>query len=491
MINNVWTVQATTEDLARPSTPPPFDAELAGVDRDAWLRRVGLEPGTPFLISPTFEYDVTLNDFFRSPGMRAKAETTQVGYARDLAAFLTFLWSARGRTSWRDAVEDDHLAYLAWRRRDPAGPMVAGATWDREVAAVDAFYRWAVRHGHVVTGPVPQVARRPGLGRELGRRTLDEHRPATYAHDTVRERVEWLPPASYRSWRDAGLRGYGTDGLPRRDFRGRWAARNATFADLMVRTGLRLSEQASLTVFDLPRRGTQTTGHRRFWLPAAIAKGGSARWVYVPMSVLADVEALARWDRSDVIAEARAAGQYARWRRPWVVTDPAVPVARRVGAGERVKVEHLQPAERRLLLVETADGLEPGMFWLGESGRPLTVSAWKETFSTANRRCAAVGIDLRCHPHMLRHTFAVVTLELLQRGHISALAEQRPEQREHYTRIFGDPLDWVRRLLGHRSVTTTQIYLHMLAQLEMETRLALVPDGWDLADPPVRAAETQ
>jgi len=31
----------------------------------------------------------------------------------------------------------------------------------------------------------------------------------------------------------------------------------------------------------------------------------------------------------------------------------------------------------------------------------------------------------------------------------------------------------------------------MLAQLEMETRLALVPDGWDLADPLVRAAETQ
>ncbi|WP_428837560.1 site-specific integrase [Streptomyces olivaceiscleroticus] len=70
---------------------------------------------------------------------------TRFGYARDLAAFLAFLWSARGRKGWRDAVEEDHLAYLVWRRRDADGPRVAGATWNREVAGVDAFYRGAVR----------------------------------------------------------------------------------------------------------------------------------------------------------------------------------------------------------------------------------------------------------------------------------------------------------------------------------------------------------
>jgi len=72
-----------------------------------------------------------------------------------------------------------------------------------------------------------------------------------------------------------------------------------------------------------------------------------------------------------------------------------------------------------------------------------------------------------------------VTLEQLQRGHIAALADLSPQQRGHYTRIFGDPLDWVRRRLGHRSVLTTSIYLHALAELEMATRMALVPDGWE------------
>ena len=97
-------------------------------------------------------------------------------------------------------------------------------------------------------------------------------------------------------------------------------------------------------------------------------------------------------------------------------------------------------------------------------------------FATANSRCAQQGLGLSCHAHLLRHSFAVVTLEQLQRGHIAALAEMDPDQRGHYTHIFGDPLDWVRRRLGHRSVLTTVIYLHALQELEMETRMALVPD---------------
>jgi hypothetical protein len=33
--------------------------------------------------------------------------------------------------------------------------------------------------------------------------------------------------------------------------------------------------------------------------------------------------------------------------------------------------------------------------------------------------------------------------------------------------------------LGHRSIQTTQIYMHTLNELEMETRMMLVPDGWE------------
>jgi integrase len=54
-----------------------------------------------------------------------------------------------------------------------------------------------------------------------------------------------------------------------------------------------------------------------------------------------------------------------------------------------------------------------------------------------------------------------------------------PTQRGHYQKVFGDPLDWIRRRLGHRSVESTMIYLHALQELEMRTRMELVPDDWD------------
>lgn len=183
-------------------------------------------------------------------------------------------------------------------------------------------------------------------------------------------------------------------------------------------------------------------------------------------------------DRAVVIEEAREAGRYRRLRRPFVVEDPDRPVAKRAG-GHRIKVSQLNRDERRELFIDGPDGLEPAVFWLSEYGWPMAVPTWKDLFGQANARCHRQSLELAAHAHALRHTFAVITLEQLQRGHIAKLAELTPEQRDQWTKVFGDPLDWVRQRLGHRSVTTTQIYLHCLAELEMETRMELVPDDWE------------
>ncbi len=428
-------------------------------------------------MSPTFEYDVDLNGFFLSGEMLGRAWNTQDGYARDLRAFLNFLWRNRNQTSWRDVAAADHLAYLVWRRTDPDGPRIDDSTWDREVTAVNQFYAWQVRARNVPANPIPQRARRPAS--HVARRSGSEPATtaATYSHGAGRDKIEWIPPASYRRWRDVGIRGYTPQGLPNVDFRGRWAARNALFSDVMVRTGLRLSEQTALTVFEMPMdRGLG--GYQRFWLPASIAKGGSARWVYVPESLVGEATTYAAIDRPDVIKAAQAAGRYRRWPRAFIVEDRGRPVARSP-EGSRIKVAHLDPDERRRLLIDGPGGLEPAGFWLTETGGPVSRSGWKEIFRAANLRCRSAGVDLWVHPHSLRHSFAVVTLEQLQRGHIANQADQNPDQRRTYSMVFGDPLDWVRRRLGHRSVVTTQIYLHALAELEMETRMMLVPDEWE------------
>lgn len=478
MMQPGWQVKVTPAEIVSQVGAVPEWA----VDWEDWLRTAGVAPGTPFLLSPSFEYDTRLNGFFRSGRLRSLAPRTQLGYARDLAAFLTFLWSARGATEWIHATEQDHLAYLYWRRHDPGGPCVAGATWNREVAAVNQFYRWALWAGHLQRHPIPQMTRRSGVRREgwANASSLDEQRPATFARNVGSGPVRWLPAASYRRWRDVGVRGFTAQGEPDPRFRGRWAARNAVFCDLMVRTGLRLGEQAALVTSELPLDSRGRGGYQRFWLPEAIAKGSSARTVYVPDSVAADLVAYVECDRADVIVQARAAGRYARIRRPLVLDERGTTATQSLASGSarRVKVAYLSAEQRERLFVEAAGGLEPAALWLGEHGMPLSPARWKAMFAEANARCLRAGINLAAHAHMLRHSFAVITLEQLQRGHLAALAELSELQRGHYVRVFGDPLDWVRRRLGHRSVVTTQIYLDTLAELEMLTRMALVPDDW-------------
>ena len=214
-------------------------------------------------------------------------------------------------------------------------------------------------------------------------------------------------------------------------------------------------------------------------MPAAIAKNGSGRRIYIPATVLREVWDYIRFDRAELIEQARRRGTYDRISAKLLVEDPQyAEIAPRTVGGRRRPVETLNPRQRRRLFVCGAEGLEPATLWLNRHGLPVMPGTWQSMFGDANDRCRRHEVRLRAHPHLLRHTYAVVTLEQLQREHIRELVAMNPAQRTTYEQIFGDPLDWVRRRLGHRSVETTFKYLHTLNELAMETRLALVPDEW-------------
>lgn len=473
-----WRVHFTRSEPVRPREDTALMREFPELFSRVPEDSTGGTPeDQPFLLGPRGEYDVALNRYF-SVWLAHAPWNTQVAHARDLRTFFSFLWSARDGRGWRDATEDDRAAYEWWRRRDERGPRVQDSTWDREVATVNQFYLWAFEQDLVRANPIRQREAAPWSpwpGRGEGRQV-----PAESSHAGPRREVKWLPPASYRRWRNVGVCGFDADELPCREFRGRWAARNCAFADLMVRTGLRLTEQASLTLFEVPELPGAGSGivNARTVLPDAIAKGGSGRAIYVPISVLRDVRDYLEWDRREIVEEARERGAYTPTSRSLLVEDPAKPRVR-IG-GRWVGVDRLSPGERRRLLVATEQGWEPAMLWLNQHGMPMSVSGWRQVFAEANARCARQGVDLSATPHMLRHSFAVITLELLWRGHIQALGELNEGQRLTYQRVFGDPLNWVRIRLGHTSVTTTALYLHTLQELEMRTRLALVPDGaWE------------
>ncbi len=264
-----WRAYFTRRGLPLPVADADLLADPAGLDR--WLNEHDVLDGQPFLLDPFGRYDVTLNLFFTAE-LFAEPRNTQLAVAHDLKRFLTFLWESRGERSWRDASPEDRAAFKRWRLFDPEGPHVESSTWDREVATVNRFYRWAVRRGHVRENPIVQRESRVSPFRRSDGREV----PAEASRTGPRRRVAWLTSAMYRQWRDVGVRGLDLQGRPDPGFRGRFASRNAAYTDLMFRTGLRLAEQTSLSLFDVPELAGGVV-NARAWLPARIAKGGSAR----------------------------------------------------------------------------------------------------------------------------------------------------------------------------------------------------------------------
>lgn len=408
LATTAWTVHFSSRDLPVCEVPP-WALQITPLASESWLDEEGILDGAPYLLSPRYEYDTDLNGYFVWANQMEEPLNTQVNRARAVARHLNFLHLSRVGKNWRDATEEDHRAFHYWRRQHSAGPLVAGSTWNQEVSLVNQFYGWAKGRGLVSENPIPQraIRDRPADAKKPAPRPRGEAElamtPATLAHDGPGEQFEWLPARSFRRWRDVGVRGYTASGLPRPRFRGRWVSRNCAYCDLMVRTGMRTSEQSTVTIWEMPL-GDGQAGYRRFWLPAAIAKGGSARWVYVPAGVRRDLTDYAEFDRSLVVQEAQANRRYGRIRRPLVVADPARPhLAVRTGGatrGQSVDVRLLKPAERYRLLVDTEDGLEPALFWLGESGMPITVSTWETCSPTptsgARRRASPRGLTPTC-----------------------------------------------------------------------------------------------
>ncbi|MGY4741420.1 site-specific integrase [Streptomyces sp. ATMOS53] len=464
-----WRVFYTRYELPRPRATDPLIDTLG--DLDAWLDERSVPEGQPYLISPTGHYDIVLNSFFSTELASAPTDTLRA-YASDLKLWLTFLWVSRGHKDWRDADSDDRAAYKQWRTVDRRGPHVQAVTWDREVGTVNQFYRWALRKKYARQNPIVQREARDHRGH--GPRSV----PAELSHTGSRNHLKWLTPSMYCMWRDVGVRGFTRQGLEDPSFRGRFGSRNGTYTDLMIRSGMRLCEQTSLSLFEVPRPAPGIV-NARSWLPATIAKYGSARTVYFTHSDLAAMYEYIEEERAEAIELARDQGVYERIRSPLIITNINRPLVD-VG-GRRLGVDQLGHAERRRLLIDTPDGLEPAALWLNEHGLPSARSCWQAVFTTANQRCARVGLDVTSHAHQLRHSFAVITLELLMRGHIASLGSMNLEQRGAYQRIFGDPVNWLRIRLGHRSRTTTEKYLHTLQELEWETRQALIPDDWESA----------
>jgi site-specific recombinase XerD len=101
--------------------------------------------------------------------------------------------------------------------------------------------------------------------------------------------------------------------------------------------------------------------------------------------------------------------------------------------------------------------------FLNKSGEP-----YGDNGKSLNRIISETGkqAGIKVHAHMLRHTYATQTLVSLQRNPASGL----------------EPLVFVQRQLGHSSIQTTMVYLHLVNEMADEAVLAYDDELNALAD---------
>jgi hypothetical protein len=132
MVQTRWQARFTRAVAVTPAEPMPFVADLPA-DWEGWIAGEGLAIGTPFLISPTYEFDVVLNGYFLQASMVGAIGKTREAHARDLAAFLSFLRLARNEKCWRTLPK--LIIWLTWGGG-------AGIRWGRECLVRRGIERW-------------------------------------------------------------------------------------------------------------------------------------------------------------------------------------------------------------------------------------------------------------------------------------------------------------------------------------------------------------
>jgi site-specific recombinase XerD len=441
----------------------PRSALLAGYpDLSEREQSLGIRPDHPFLLAPFGQPDIDVLEFFRSPSFYALAADSRASYALDLKVFLSFL-SVQG-IDWRAATESHVADFEYWRRRDDRNTArVSAAKFSRELAAIGKFYVWQQRRGVVKSSPVALRERKLPSGDTATR-------PALRPRSVRSVRLKWLTPRAYRRWRDIGLGGYLADGTRDAKWRGRNDGRNLALAETLWSSGLRLREGGTLLLAELPGFG-DGIHYAKGRLAQAAAKGrGRDFWIHC--GALKHIDNYRISTRQEAVCRARREGRYQELAEILVVNK--VDRNRRVhfvspsGDCGVVPLDDLDWRDRLKFFIRGDDGLEPWMLWLSENGLPMPYRTWEAVFSTANKRCNDLDVDIHCHPHMLRHSFALRMLMTLIYAHDRRMGITPAERRE-YRHIFGDPWVLVQTMLGHANLETTRdCYLEPVSGLQVE-----------------------
>ncbi|MGH3921629.1 MAG: tyrosine-type recombinase/integrase [Pseudonocardiaceae bacterium] len=402
---------------------------------------------------------VVVNRWLRElPASGAPSPKTWEAYTRAVKEWMEFLAEhGVGLFDSRDRLKLGLSRYAEHRATGPLKQRFAATTWGQHMSILSLFYRWAMEEGHAEAEPFTYRTARAlfhGTGREVRVNLAVRRTPRPHVT------IKYLEP-DFTDLFLSGLRGLAPDGSLDTGYRGRELARNAAVGELALSTGLRSQEFTYLLTYEIPALPPQPVAIPiPFPVPAGITKGRKFRTTWISYDALAAVHHYLELDRA-VTADGSAWRPLRRWGEPLLVTNPDS----RGGQvnGVRRRWDTLTPFERRRLV---APGGGSCLLALRNDGGPFT--AWATVFERTGDRIRA-RFEPRfphIHPHRLRHSFSMRTLEYLVTGHYRQAAKLVKDTDADAALVFylskADPLLVLRDLLGHSSVLTTEKYLKRL-----------------------------
>ncbi|MFI5825084.1 site-specific integrase [Streptomyces rishiriensis] len=375
-------------------------AVLPDIDSGGVLQRAEVRERQRFILGPDGSYDVHLNQFLRDlPSWGVRSKNGQDAYCSDLTVVCRFLHEALGgKTIW----QMDQADLRAFKSARPFGQdpddRIAYSTWQRFLAALEKWVRWALDAELLAAEPfryVDKVVMTPNGPKQV--RVNEESEPGK-----SKVPISFLPYQDFLLWRDVRLRGLLPNGDRDPTWRGRNGERNGLFADLLVCTGMRLVEASCLLLPEIP---LLAPARGDFHLSKAVTKRNKPRTVYARLRVLRDVHHYVTIERDELVQRMRLTGAYDAKADSWHVPRSnrhALVVEGQRRAWTYSDIDY----EDRLRLVSVDAGgraVGPLWLWLGEDGSPLKSSTWQSAFRRANERCERFDLDFDVHPHTFRH----------------------------------------------------------------------------------------